>query len=314
MHNVCTVSDLPELTRALRRLPALLPSARWVCWVHDFALGDEPDDGASGSWFPNAPAGASGTHAGARGAGACEGWEYVAVSEARAREVEEGLGVECAVVPNGVDPAVVLQLSPKVASFAEKSGCWDADAVLLAPARLVARKNLELGIRVVHAARERGFRMQLLLTGGEDFTCPADVAYAKYLRVLSGSLKLEDAVFFLGTEIPMGARAFFEYSRVADALFFSGQREGFGLPVLEGGVLGKPVFCLENEALSGLPGALVFAGDLSVPELAEWIISRILGSDTIMARRKILRDYRWPSIYHNHIEPLLTRSPLPYHP
>jgi hypothetical protein len=156
--------------------------------------------------------------------------------------------------------------------------------------------------------------MQLLLTGVEDVADAAHSAYAKTLRVLSESLEVEDAVFFLGGETGIGARAFFEFHQVADAVLFSGQGEGSDLPVLESGILGKPVFCGDSVPMGGLSGVEKFPGEMSVRGLAEWLISRILQSETITARRKILRDYRWQSIYHKHIAPLLKRCPPPYHP
>ncbi len=302
MHNVCTMPFVPALTEALRRLPALVPSARWICWVHDLALGD-PDYAALRS-APHAKVFTL----------PCAEWEYVAVSDLRAREVEELLEVPCTIVPNGVDPGFTLQLSPKIAALAEASGWWEADAVFLHPARILPRKTLELGIQLTHAARAQGFRLQILLTGAEDLQTPAHAAYAKYLKTLTASLKLQDAVFFLGDTMEIGPKEFCDFYQIADALLFPGQREGFGLPVLEAGVFGKLVFCPDCEPLSILPGAVTYDPELPVGELAAWFISRIRERETIMARRKILRDYRWPSIYHNHIAPLLSRLPLLYHP
>lgn len=302
MHNVCTRPEVPALTEALRLLPQKIPSARWICWVHDFALTD-PDY----AWVAASP------HARAF-ASACEGWEYVAVSEVRAGEVEQCLGVPCTVVPNGVDPGFILQLSPKMATLAETRGWWDADAVILQPSRLLPRKSVERGIQLAGAAKSRGFDLRILLTGAEDGQNPAHAAYAKYLRTLSASLRVGEEVCFIGGGMPIGPKEYCDFHQIADALFFPGQQEGFGLPVLEAGVFGKPVFCSDTEPLRTLPGAVIYPAGFCGEDLADWFISQIRECETITARRKILRDYRWPSIYHNHIEPLLKRSPIPYHP
>jgi glycosyltransferase involved in cell wall biosynthesis len=302
MHNVCTRPDVPALTEALRLLPLKIPSARWICWVHDFALTDPDYAGLENS-----------THARAF-ARACEGWEYVAVSELRAREVEQWLEVPCTVIPNGVDPSSVLQLSPKIAALAEAQGWWSADAVILQPSRLLPRKAVEGSIQLTRALKERGFDLRVLLTGGADLKNPAHAVYYKYLRTLADSLRVGESVCFLGGTTPVGPKAYCDFHQIADALFFPGSQEGFGLPVLEAGVFGKPVFCSDSEPLRQLPGAVTYSSDLSVEDLATWFIGRIREYETITARRKILRDYRWPSIYHNHIEPLLKRSPHPYHP
>jgi glycosyltransferase involved in cell wall biosynthesis len=300
MHNVCVIPQVPELTEALRQLPGRLPSVRWICWVHDFPLADPGD--ASFSTFLASPVFAT----------PCADWEYVAVSAARAHEVEECFAVPCAVIPNGVDPAGILGLSAQIAAIAEKQGWWDADAVLLQPSRLQPRKNIETGIRLVSAARERGVDLRMLLTGSGDLATPAGAAYVKYLETLAISLKLQEVVCFLGASLNVGPKEFAEFNQVADVLFFAGTREGFGLPVLEAGVMGKPVFCPNGEPLNGLPGAITYPSDSTIEELADWLIGEIRSDETIMARRKILRDYRWPSIYLNHLEPLLQRSPLPH--
>ena len=301
MHNVGSLPDVPALTEALWLLPNKIPSARWICWVHDLALTD-PEH----AWIHTKIEGRVFTKS-------CEAWEYVAVSELRAGEVEEHLGVACVVVPNGVDPGSTLQLSARTASLAEAGGWWEADAVLLHPSRLMPRKNVEAAIHLARAAREQGFDLKILLTGAEDLETVAHATYGKYLKTLAASLRLQDAVFFLGGMMPMDSKEFCDFNLIADGLFFSGQREGFGLPVLEAGVLGRPIFCPNCEPLTRLPGAVTYPVETSAEELATWLIGEISEHKTIMARRQILRDYRWPHIYLTHLVPLLQRSPLPYH-
>jgi glycosyltransferase involved in cell wall biosynthesis len=92
-------------------------------------------------------------------------------------------------------------------------------------------------------------------------------------------------------------------------VFLSGEREGFGLPVLEAGVFGKPVFCPDTPPMNTLPGALAYPRDISISDLAAWMRRQLKGRETILARRHILRTYRWPSIYRSHIAPLLARPP-----
>jgi len=301
MHNVGSMPEVPALTEALWLLPDKLPSARWICWVHDLALTD-PEH----AWIHAKPEGRLFTKS-------CGAWEYVAVSELKAGEVEEHLGVACEVVPNGVDPESTLQLSARTARLAEAEGWWEADAVLLQPSRLLPRKNVEAGIHLACAAREQGFDLKILLTGSEDLETVAHAAYIKYLKTLAASLSLQDAVYFLGGMMPVGTKEFSDFNLIADALFFPAQREGFGLQILEAGVQGRPIFCPNCEPLSQLPGAITYPVEISAEELATLLIGEIRGHKTIMARRQILRDYRWPHIYLTHLVPLLQRSPLPYH-
>lgn len=296
LHNVGTMPFAPELTAALQSLAHLQTHTRWICWVHDLALGNP--DYPSTRPVPEQP------HA-----NACAAWEYVAVSALRAREVQERLRVRCQVVPNGLDPAATLQLSPPLAALAQKLGLWDAEAVLLNPARLLPRKSLEAGIRMTGAVRARGFDLRYLITGAADPHNTVHVEHARHLRSVVGTLGLEDSVHFLNDHLPIRARELCDLYQIADAVFLSGAREGFGLPVLEAGAFGKPVFCPDAEPMNSLPGALTYPCEISISSLAEWLLRQLKGRETILARRHIFRTYRWPSIYHSHLAPLLARPP-----
>jgi len=296
MHNVGTMPFAPELTAALQHLPPLLPETRWICWVHDLAAAN-PDyaaamKGENGELFKKA----------------CSGWEYVAVSADRQRQVEEFLQIACAVIPNGVDPARTLELGPEVASLAESHGWWDADVVLMNPARLLPRKTVEIGIQVARAADSMGFHLQYIVTGASDMHNGGQGVYIKHLNQLRETLGVKHLVHFLSEYMEVGSQQLCDIYKVADAVFLPGAREGFGLPVLEAGVFGKPVFCPDVQPLSCLPGAITYPADMAVPELSRWFISQIKAQHTIIARRKILREYRWQSIYRNHLAPLLSRA------
>ena len=296
LHNVGTMPFAPELTHALQALARHHTQTRWICWVHDLALGN-PD-------YPGTFCCEEQPHA-----NGCSAWEYVAISPLRAREVQQLLQVPCQVVPNGLDPAATLQLAAPLAALAENLGLWDADAVLLNPARLVPRKALELGIRMTHAIRLQGFNLHYLITGAADPHNPAHAEHARHLRALIHELSLADSVQILNDRLPVGPRELRDFYQVADAVFLSSAREGFGLPVLEAGAFGRPVFCPDAEPMNALPGALAYPQDISISDLAEWLLRHLKGRETILARRQILRTYRWPSIYRSHIAPLLARPP-----
>ena len=295
-HNVGTMPFAVELTHALQTLARTHTQTRWICWVHDLALGnpDYPDTFSC----PDQP------HA-----NRCTQWEYVAISPLRSREVQERFDVPCRVVPNGIDPSATLQLSAPLAAIAEKLGLWDAGAVILNPARLLPRKALEAGIRMTHAMRLKGFDLRYLITGAVDPHNPVHSEHASHLRSVVETLHLQDAVYFLNDRLPIGPGELCDLYQICDAVFLSGTREGFGLPMLEAGAFGKPVFCPDSEPMNNLPGALAYPCDISISDLAQWLLRQLKGRDTILARRQILRTYRWPSIYRSHIAPLLARPP-----
>ncbi len=296
MHNVGTMPFAPELTAALQQLPALLPATRWICWVHDLAV-------ASSDYA----AAIQGKH-GELFSKSFSGWEYVAVSASRQQQVEEFLHVACDVVPNGVDPAYTLQLGPEVAALAESHGWWDADLVLMNPARLLPRKTVEVGIQVSMAADSIGLDLRYIVTGASDLHNGGQSVYIEHLKQLRETLRVKHSVHFLTESMEVGPQQLCDVYKVADGVFLPGVREGFGLPVLEAGVFGKPVFCPDVQPMSSLPGPITYPAGMAVPDLARWFIRQIKAQDTIIARRKILREYRWPSIYRKHLAPLLARA------
>ena len=297
-HNVGTMPFAPELTHALQSLARSHTQTRWICWVHDLALGN-PD-------YPYTRPGGDQPYA-----NACEAWEYVAISPLRAREVTKHFRVPCRVVPNGIDPAETLQLSASTAATAEALGCWDADYVLINPSRLLPRKLLETGIRMTDTIQKAGINLKYLITGAADPHNPIHLKHSTHLKSVVEELQLGSCVFFLNDLAPVGPRELCDFYQIADAVFLSGDREGFGLPALEAGAFGKPLFCPDVEPLNTLPGALTYPSGLSIVNLAAWLLRQLGGRDTILARRQIFRTYRWSSIYRNYLAPLLAR-PTPF--
>jgi glycosyltransferase involved in cell wall biosynthesis len=296
IHNIGTMPFAPELTHSLRTLAGLHTNTRWICWVHDLALGN-PDYPAT---IPCAEQPYS---------TGCADWEYIAVSPLRAREVREQLGVPCKVIPNGIDTTATLQLSAPTAALAESLNLWDADFVLLNPSRILPRKTLEIGVEVVHAVRSLGCTLKYLITGATDPHNPIHAAHAHDLRLLVRNLHLEDTVHFVNEHLPVGPRELGNLYQICDAVWLTSAREGFGLPALEAGAFGKTVFCPDAEPMNGLPGVVTYPRDISISNLAAWLLQQLKGREAILARRRILHTYRWQSIYHSHLAPLLEQPP-----
>ncbi len=159
-HNVATMPfDLP-LTAVLWQAADDVAATRFITWVHDLAVANSdytiPEAGA----LPWDLLRRAHPH-----------MEYVAVSELRRGqfiELADASRVRCAVVPNGVDLAGQLGLSPQVAALVNRRGLFEKDLVLLHPTRLLRRKNVETSLRVTAALRNRGWDAVLLVTGAED--------------------------------------------------------------------------------------------------------------------------------------------------
>jgi glycosyltransferase involved in cell wall biosynthesis len=104
-------------------------------------------------------------------------------------------------------------------------------------------------------------------------------------------------------EMPVVADLF----RVSDVMFMPSHREGFGMPVLEAGLVGTPVVCTEVPAAREIGGEDVTVIDVNddPAAVAEQIVNRLEHSPTHRLRRRVRQAYTWRMIFHRDIEPLL---------
>jgi glycosyltransferase involved in cell wall biosynthesis len=231
-------------------------------------------------------------------------WAYIAISHNRAEEVQRRLGVKCNTIPNGICLKTTLGLPEELSEFAETSGCWDADYVLFHPCRLVRRKKIETGIRVVKALTEFGRSTRYLITAAVDPHRPESAAYFEELKSLVRSLGVEREVHFLWEHFPISSEVLRGLYAVSDGLFFPGLQEGFGLPLLEATASRLPAFCPNGEPMNQLPGAVCWPSSWTPERIAHWLIRQIETRHPIQARKNLVRSYRWASIYRNFLAPL----------
>ena len=131
-----------------------------------------------------------------------------------------------------------------------------ASPLLLLQVRITERKNIELAIQTLAVLRSQFPAAKLVVTGPLGPHNPANTAYFQKLTALRSGLDLESAVVFLvehsSEYLPDAVIA--DFYRLADALFLPSREEGFGIPLLEAGLAGLPVFCADIPALRELGG------------------------------------------------------------
>jgi glycosyltransferase involved in cell wall biosynthesis len=289
IHNVCTMPFDPALTAALWEVAGTLRQARFVCWIHDLVAIDDP-----ATHFPIG-------HAPAR-------FAYVAISEYRAQQFAEKTGIMPVIVPNGIDVAASLGLDPEVAALAQAHRLFDRDIVLLQPARLVARKRVELGLQILRALRLTAVDAALLVTAAPD---PHNAAPAPLRAIIDQHRAgLEPDALFLHEALPITDMRLAQCYRLADALLLPSRDEGFALPLLEAALHRLPVFCtslapMREHALPLHP----FPPDADPATIAQ-MIARILGDlPAVQARKRVARDFAWETIFRTHLAPLLEGAP-----
>ncbi|MPZ87504.1 MAG: glycosyltransferase, partial [Nitriliruptorales bacterium] len=241
------------------------------------------------------------------------GIRWVTVSEARAREFSRLYGGFCPeVVPNGIDVDSFLKLEPSISALVREERLVGSDLVLVQPSRLHPRKNIELSLRVLAALRDRDLDARLLVTGAHDPHDPAASGYARRLHELAVRLEVTDAVVMLadhvladGSRMVASRVGIRDLCQVADMLFLPSLSEGFGLPLLEAGLIRLPVACADIPVLREVSGdhAYRFALDDPPEQIAAELLTYLDGIPTHQLYRRVVQSHTWEHIYATHIRP-----------
>jgi glycosyltransferase involved in cell wall biosynthesis len=168
----------------------------------------------------------------------------------------------------------------------------------------------------------------LVVTGPPGPHNPANRAYFERLLKLRSELGLGDRAHFLAEVATQGGPAqggpakggpaqggpdylpdavIADFYRLADALLLPSREEGFGIPVLEAGLAGLPVFCADIPPLRALAGeqATYFSPEVEPAALASAIARRLTDDPVYELRRRVRGDFTWEGVYARQIAPLL---------
>ncbi len=300
-HNVASLHKNLALTAALHEMYSTPGFPHLILWHHDLAwttprYRHELHEGYPWNLLR--------TH--------WQGVTQVVVSELRKGELVELLAIpgdSIRVIPNGVDIHAFFKLEPQTIELLERLKLLDADPLFLLPVRLTPRKHIELALRVMVELRKDYPKAMLLVTGPEGPHNPANQAYKEKLFDLRDELHLQGAAHFLAEVSSefMPDAVIADFYRLADALLFPSQEEGFGIPIIEAAFSRMPVFCADIPALRELGGDDVtyFAPDAHPAEVAEQVRVRLEAETTSRWGRRVKQNYTWEQIQRIHIVPLL---------
>lgn len=299
-HNVCSLNKNLPLTAAVRNL-ANYSHVRMIAWHHDLAWTTpryraELHEGYPWDLLRQAWPGA----------------KQVTISEMRRQELAALFQIhqnEIAVIPNGVDLARFYKLEEQTRAYINQLNLLDASPLLLLPVRITPRKNIELALRVCSSLINYLPDTKLVVTGPLGPHNPANINYFDKLLALRKELGLENAAHFLAelTSEYIPDEIIFDFYHLADALFMPSYEEGFGIPVLEAGLAGLPIFCSDIPPLRSLGGsnATYFSSEAEPNELASTIADIFSSNAVFRMRTDVRRQYIWEHIYTRDIAPLL---------
>jgi glycosyltransferase involved in cell wall biosynthesis len=304
VHNALTLHKNLALTAALK-LIADEKNTNMVAWCHDFAWQDSlytPDLHPGYPWeLLRTP---------------WPGVQYVTVSDHRRIRLAKLLNIpesNIELIPPGVDAYEFLGLSTFSRKLIEKLKLLEAEPLILLPARITRRKNIEFAIRVI-ALLKRDYPMtKLIVTGPPGPHNPQNIAYLNSLKSLRKELGVETNVEFLyeasddDEVLIIPDNVISDFFRIADILLFPSKREGFGIPVLEAGLVRMPVFASDIAPVheSSADTAYLFDPAGAPDSVRDKIASFIESDRAYKLRRNVLSKFTWDSILKNKIIPLL---------
>ncbi len=309
-HNIFSKHFNLPLTAALARLLDRRQIRRCAAWCHDLSWTSPHSRGKVYAGYP---------------------WDllrtyrpdvtYVTVSQARRDEMAGLLGCppeQIQVIYNGVDPQQLLGLSEAGMALAEDLGLWESDMNLLMPVRITQAKNIELAIGVAAALKARGLHPRVVVTGPPDPHDEQNMAYFRSLLAQRKQAGVEEEVRFvceLGAdpEVPFLVRAdvLGDLYRASDALFLPSHREGFGMPVLEAGLVGLPVFASDRVPAAreiGGEDVFFFSPEAKPKDVAALLVHQLEGSGVSRLRWRVRQELTWKSIFKDQVLPLLPEA------
>ncbi len=300
-HNIASLNKNLPLTAALKNISDRSTAPRLILWHHDLAW---TTPRYQGELHPGSPWDLLKT--------AWQNAIQVVVSTLRQQELAALYAIpleQIRVIPNGLDIKQFLKLESQTVSFIERLKLLAAKPLILLPVRITTRKNIELALRALFFLREKFPQASLVVTGPLGPHNPANLDYFSRLLALREELHLTSEAHFLAefTDDYLPDAVISDFYCLADALLLPSTEEGFGIPILEAGLSGIPIFCSDIPPLRELGHNNVeyFSLDCDPRRVAELIYHRLINDRQFNFRTLVRTAYSWENIYKTYISPLL---------
>jgi len=309
VHNIMTRHYNLALTSVIVKLMRDLPDVKFIAWIHDTAFFDDPNFHLDKKLTANFPWNLLVT--------SHKEMTYVCVSEFLKQNLIRALRPvppEVFMIPNGLDIPKFLGLSPVMRQFYEYIDGLNSDLIGLIPVRAVPRKKIEYGIEIARCMVEKGINFKLILTANIDRKRAENIAYFDKLQKLVAEHHLEKHVFFLEqffrenvSEKPDARIPMPEAYLMSDFLLLTSSIEGFGLPLLEAGLIRAPIFASDIPPFRevGTTNINYFSLENDPKRVADYILSTMKKLPQAYFYRKVVNQYSLRMIVKKEVLPLL---------
>ena len=305
-HNIATLNKNLPLTAALYDLNQTPGFPHLILWHHDLSWSsarnhEDLHDGYPWDLLRDPWSWAS----------------HVVVSEIRRNEVCQLLKIpveQIYVVPNGVNIESFLKFDLETKQIIKELNLYEADPLVLLPARLTPRKNIEQALYIVAELKKIYPKTMLIVTGPEGPHNAQNASYKLKLLALRNHLHLQGTAHFLAeiSNAYIPDSVITDLYHLADLLLFPSFEEGFGIPLIEAAFSSLPVFCSDIPVLRelGREDVTYFSIHDDPSMIAAQIDHRLNDEVTLRWSRRVKKLYSWDSIYQKILDPLLKKVVL----
>ena len=159
--------------------------------------------------------------------------------------------------------------------------------------------------------------LRLVLTGPPDPHDPASLDYFRSLQQLRDDLGLQKTMYFVyensqtaGLPLLVDELAVADLLRASDVMLMTSHHEGFGMPVLEAGLLGVAVASTQVPAALEIAAGntLLFDKQDDPLRIADKLLDWTQSNPQQRLRRLVRKEFRWEVIFRSKILPLLEQQ------
>jgi len=309
IHNMMTMPFNLMATEAFWNYIAKYPDKKYYIWTHDLAwLIDE----YKSNLFDRKPWSLLRT--------AMPNVTYVTVSEYRKRQMAELLNIprrKIIVVPNMIKYQDFFKFEPATTLITDELKVFKRYPVVMVPARIIPRKNVERSIRVIAAMRNTWPNLVGIITGAPERENGVLSEYSASLYKLIEENNLSESLFFLSDlfeKLKINPEKNHQMVRdlyfISNLVLYLSNDEGFGLPILEAGVARTPL------ALSQIPVFREVAHDgvlyLPLDESPDYNANRVVRfltetqprSDVLFKR--IIELNNWDNLWESYLKSIFS--------
>ncbi len=304
-HNVVTLHKNLPLTAALYDLVVEEQQMPLIAYVHDLAWKDP-------LYLPELHEGYPWDLLRIRWSGV----QYVTISRHRQQWLQELLGLspeEVPVIYPGISLFEFLDIGDVARRLVRQLHLLDHWPLFLYPTRITRRKNIEGSLAIAAELRKTFPELALIITGPPGPHNPKNQTYLEELRELRRTLHLDNHVYFLyeygekDQPLLLPDKAVRDFYRLCDVLLFPSRREGFGIPLLEAGVLQMPIFASRLAPFEEIAEDMIHYFDPDAPpdQIAATIAETLRDHTALALKRRVIHNFAYEKTFYRDLLPLV---------